>query len=64
MKSDPFNLFWEHLIRDERDFVAHVDYVHFNPVKHGYVERVNDWSYSTFHRYVREGVADGLGRWV
>ena len=48
--------FWEHLIRDERDFAAHVDYVHFNPVKHGYVERVQDWPYSTFHRYVREGM--------
>ena len=48
--------FWEHLIRDERDFVAHVDYVHFNPVKHGWVRRVKDWEYSTFHRYVDQGV--------
>lgn len=48
--------FWEHEIRDERDYRAHVDYVHFNPVKHGHVERVIDWPYSSFHRYVREGV--------
>jgi putative transposase len=47
--------FWEHLIRDERDFVAHVDYVHLNPVKHGLVGRVIDWPHSSFHRYLREG---------
>jgi putative transposase len=48
--------FWEHQIRDELDFARHLDYIHFNPVKHGYVERVVDWPYSTFHRYVRDGV--------
>ena len=48
--------FWEHQIRDEDDFERHMDYIHFNPVKHGYVEHVADWPYSTFHRYVREGV--------
>ena len=48
--------YWEHLIRDEADFRAHVDYVHFNPVKHGLVRRVGDWPYSTFHRLVEEGV--------
>jgi len=46
--------YWEHLIRDDRDFAAHMDYVHINPVKHGLVERVSDWSYSTFHRLVRQ----------
>ncbi len=50
--------FWEHLIRDERDFAAHMDYVHFNPVKHGHVPRVIDWPYSTFHRLVKQGVYD------
>jgi putative transposase len=45
--------YWEHLIRNERDLQRHVDYVHFNPVKHGHVERVIDWPYSSFHRYVR-----------
>lgn len=33
-----------------------MDYIHFNPVKHGYVQRVVDWPYSTFHRYVKAGV--------
>jgi len=40
------------LIRDELDFQKHVDYVHVNPLKHGLVQRVCDWPYSTFHRYV------------
>ena len=48
--------FWEHTIRDERDYAAHVDYVHINPVKHGLVARVGDWPYSSFHRYLAEGV--------
>jgi putative transposase len=48
--------YWEHLIRDESDFSAHMDYVHINPVKHGLVDRVADWPYSTFHRLVEEGV--------
>jgi putative transposase len=48
--------FWEHQIRDEFDLEKHVDYIHFNPVKHGQVRRVSEWPYSTFHRYVREGV--------
>ena len=48
--------YWEHLIRDERDYRAHMDYVHINPVKHGLVEPVADWPYSTFHRLVAEGV--------
>ena len=42
-------------MRDARDFAAHVDYVHFNPVKHGYVARVADWPYSTFHHHVASG---------
>jgi putative transposase len=48
--------YWEHFIRDDADFARHVDYIHFNPVKHGHVERVVDWPYSSFHRYVRLGV--------
>lgn len=48
--------YWEHTIRDEPDFEAHVNYVHINPVKHGYVERAIDWPHSSIHRYVREGV--------
>jgi putative transposase len=56
--------FWEHLIRDEVDYRAHMDYVHINPVKHGLVECVSDWPYSTFHRLVERGFypADWVGR--
>ncbi|GAX61831.1 transposase and inactivated derivatives [Candidatus Scalindua japonica] len=48
--------FWEHMVRDEDDFNKHMNYVHFNPVKHGLVKSVNDWPYSTFHRCVRDGL--------
>ncbi|MDD3579522.1 MAG: transposase [Desulfobacca sp.] len=48
--------FWEHQIRDEVDFQRHVDYIHWNPVKHGLVHEVVDWPYSTFHRYLARGV--------
>ena len=47
--------FWEHTVRDEADLLAHVDYIHYNPVKHGLVTRVSDWPYSSFHRFVRMG---------
>ncbi|MFC4932579.1 REP-associated tyrosine transposase [Massilia sp. GCM10023247] len=49
----------EHRIRDERDMERYVDYIHFNPLKHGLVRRVGDWPFSTFHRYVRDGVCPG-----
>ncbi|ATG89594.1 REP-associated tyrosine transposase [Methylomonas koyamae] len=48
--------YWEHQIRDETDFARHMDYIHYNPVKHGYCQRVSEWPYSTFHRYVKDGV--------
>jgi putative transposase len=48
--------YWEHQIRDEIDFKRHLDYIHWNPLKHGLVDKVSDWPYSTFHRYVAEGV--------
>ena len=48
--------FWEHQIRDEKDYQNHMDYIHYNPVKHGIVEHVSDWPYSTFHRYVQHGI--------
>jgi putative transposase len=47
--------YWEHLIRDERDLRNHIDYIHFNPVKHRCVSQVRDWPHSSFHVYVREG---------
>ena len=48
--------FWEHTIRDEKDYEAHMDYVHINPVKHGYVDKARDWPFSTFHRCVELGL--------
>ena len=48
--------FWEHCIRDQRDLERCRDYLHWNPVKHGYVSHVADWPYSTFHRCVNDGV--------
>jgi putative transposase len=48
--------YWEHTIRDERDLENHVNYIHANPVKHGWMEKPQDWPYSTFHRYVRSGL--------
>jgi len=43
--------FWEHLIRDDADYQAHVDYIHYNPVKHALVENIEDWPWSSFHRW-------------
>jgi putative transposase len=48
--------YWEHAIRDDADLARHVDYIHFNPAKHGYVTKVGDWPHSSFHRFVREGI--------
>jgi putative transposase len=47
--------YWEHAIRDDADLERHVEYIHFNPVKHGYVTPVADWPHSSFHRYVERG---------
>ena len=48
--------YWEHTIHDDSDFERHVDYTHFNPVKHGLVTQVRDWPHSSFHLYVRQGM--------
>ena len=48
--------FWEHQIRDDLDFEMHVNYLHWNPVKHGHAARVADWPYSSFARFVARGV--------
>jgi putative transposase len=47
--------FWEHTIRDDRDLDNHINYVHYNPVKHGYVDEAAKWPHSSFHRYFRDG---------
>jgi putative transposase len=43
------------VIRDDADLVRHIDYIHYNPVKHALVTRVCDWPHSSFHRYVERG---------
>ena len=50
--------FWEHRMRDENDLVRHIDYIHYNPVKHGPVNSLIAWPYSSFHRYVKQGDYD------
>ena len=47
--------FWEHLIRDEQDYIHHVNYIHYNPVKHGYVTHAIDWPYSSLHQFIKSG---------
>ncbi|MFZ5502784.1 MAG: REP-associated tyrosine transposase [Pseudomonadota bacterium] len=44
--------YWEHLLRDETDYVRHIEYIHYNPVKHGLVSSAIEWPYSSFRRYV------------
>jgi putative transposase len=47
--------FWEHRIRDERDYTHHMDYLHYNPVRHGLCSTPSDWPYSTLHRLIAQG---------
>ena len=47
--------YWEHLLRDEADYNKHIDYIHYNPVKHRYVNSVAEWQYSSFHKYLKQG---------
>jgi putative transposase len=48
--------YWEHALRDETDVSRHIDYIHFNPVKHGHVSSVMEWPHSSFRRFVKDGV--------
>lgn len=48
--------YWEHLIRDEQDYKGHVNYIHYNPVKHGYVDFEANWPHSSIHRYIKVGL--------
>ena len=50
--------YWEHMLRDERDFERHVEYIHYNPVKHDYVVSPLEWPHSSFRRYVEAGLYD------
>lgn len=61
--------YWEHLIRNDDDLRRHVEYIHYNPVKHGLAPSPADWPWSSFHRYVREGTypadwGQGAGQWT
>jgi putative transposase len=47
--------YWEHTLRGQDDFARHLDHIHFNPVKHGYTPRVQEWPYSSFRRWARLG---------
>ena len=48
--------YWEHQIRDQADFNNHMDYIHYNPVKHGLCDRPDLWPFSTLHRYIKQGL--------
>jgi putative transposase len=50
--------YWEHLIRDEHDYERHVDYIHYNPVKHGYVDHASDWQFSSIHQLISDGIVE------
>ena len=47
--------FWDHIIRDQADMNRHIDYIHYNPVKHGLVASPRSWQYSSFGRYFDDG---------
>ena len=50
--------YWGHTITDERDLFSYIDYIHYNPVKHGLVKQAKEWKYSTFDKYVKQGLYD------
>ncbi|MBU1319219.1 MAG: transposase [candidate division Zixibacteria bacterium] len=50
------NRYWDHIIRNSEDMNNHLDYIHYNPVKHGYVTAPLDWEHSSFHKFVDEGL--------
>lgn len=54
--------FWEHTIQDGDDLDAHLDYIHYNPVKHGFVDKPVDWKWSSIHRFIQNGFYDN--KWV
>jgi len=74
-KKPPFwqKRFWAHLITDEKDYENHVNYIHYNPVKHGLAQKASKWPWTSLHRMVRAGtfppdwgeqinIPDGIGR--
>ena len=55
--------YWEHIILDSQDYEHHVNYIHFNPVKHGYVHKPSDWKYSSIHRFINKGILSKNWAW-
>ena len=55
--------FWDHVIRDETDLENHIHYIHFNPVKHGYVTEPDNWQNSSFHDWVKRGAYQNIEKW-
>ena len=49
------NRFWDHIIRNQEDLNRHIDYIHYNPVKHGYAPNLSDWKYSSINKYKKDG---------
>ena len=62
LKKDEKGIFqrryFEHTIIDEKDLNNQINYIHYNPVKHGYATSVKDWEYSSFHKFVKKGLYD------
>lgn len=48
--------YWEHTIKNEADLEVHINYIHYNPVKHKLVSSPEDWPYSSFHLYIRKNI--------
>ena len=55
--------FWDHVIRDEKDFENHIHYIHYNPIKHGYVKNPSDWQNSSFASWEQRGVYGREIKW-
>jgi putative transposase len=47
--------YWEHLVRDDEDYRHHLDYIHFNPVKHRLVRNAGDWPHSSLREWIARG---------
>jgi putative transposase len=56
--------FWDHIIRDEEDLAQHLDYIHYNPVKHGLVTRPEEWQHSSFIAWQERGAYPEQWGWT
>jgi putative transposase len=56
--------FWDHVIRNEIDLENHLHYIHYNPIKHGYVSELEDWKESSFLEWYEHGTSSGDEKWV